>query len=638
MNRYNSLSRIIQHDQIASIEIQKEGVEGSDDHSPLPSKRARTSSLHEENPHTIFMDMIETTPDSSEEENVKSFSDERVYTNKSQSSDESIDADISNGVWKDNETNIDDSNIDADMKMGMTNDDETNKPNSCFGKCCIRSDSLFLPPTTSEEDTNNDVTQRVDINIDNDQNSNQSSDAEIREGSMHSPVAIGTPLDVVLGSEIVVTPFSHVPHGRKIELEDFFDDKKLLSTVNVTFVFDSYHEKDMAPNTFQSHTYKTFVIVTQEEELRKDTSRFWSAPVYPDTNNKDNEIVIDRNAFVYPNAKRMVYALDELNKESLSGLKSLQVFLLRMDILDLCKNKDFNKAKEVCEEDPYGLLKVNSFENRVVYLKRLSFILSKRNTKDWFWFQAKWYDEDGKAQNICLPTLVAADVYGKSPSNPVKDPCFAQYYENNERILCQIEISVSGRLRSGKKLNIDNLNVDDYIRKYVTEGYTNVIVAPRKKARCEIEGCPNVIHSRRRCISHGATKKRCEFEGCEKQVVNGGRCKSHGAKRKICEIEGCKKQVQKGGRCISHGATKKRCEFEGCEKQVQNGGRCKSHGAKVKICEIEGCPNVIHSRRRCVSHGAKVKRCEFEGCEKQVRNGVVEEATSSIVDPDGLGE
>ena len=253
---------------------------------------------------------------------------------------------MSNGVWKDDETNIDDSNIDADMK-----DDEMNKPDSCFEKCCIRSDSLFLPSTTSDEDTKNDVTQSANIDIDNDQNSNQSSDAEIREGSMHSPVAIGTLLDVVLGSEIVVTPFSHVPNGRKIELEDFFDDKKLLSTGNVTFVFDSYHEKDMAPNTFQSHTYKMFVLVTQEEQLRIDTSRFWSAPVYPDRNNKDNEIVIDRNALVYPNAKRMVYALDELNKESLSGLKSLQVFLLRMDILDLCKNEDFNKAKEVCEEE-----------------------------------------------------------------------------------------------------------------------------------------------------------------------------------------------------------------------------------------------------------------------------------------------
>ena len=173
----------------------------------------------------------------------------------------------------------------------------------------------------------------------------------------------------------------------------------------------------------------------------------------------------------------------------------------------MCKNEDFNKAKEVCD-DPYGLLKVNSFENRVVYLKRLSFILSKRNTTGWFWFQAKWYDEDGKAQNICLPTLVAADVYGKCPSNPVKDPCFAQYYENNERILCQIEISVSGRLRSGKKLNIDNLDVADYIRKYVTEGYTTVIVAPRKRERCEIQGCVNLIHKRGRCQSHGARKKR----------------------------------------------------------------------------------------------------------------------------------
>jgi len=60
--------------------------------------------------------------------------------------------------------------------------------------------------------------------------------------------------------------------------------------------------------------------------------------------------------------------------------------------------------------------------------------------------------------HICLPTLVSASVYGKAPANPIKDPCNAIYLKNGQEIHCQIEISLSGLLRSGKILDNAKIN------------------------------------------------------------------------------------------------------------------------------------------------------------------------------------
>jgi hypothetical protein len=264
--------------------------------------------------------------------------------------------------------------------------------------------------------------------------------------------------DLIDGHIIVHDANCTTKIGRKIEFNDFLFNNKLSSNFLIYQLIDNtINEVQM--DTIKRSMYKIFFVAEQDEERREDTSNAWYGPIYPDKNSNEHEIVIDSKATFFSNAKRMVFTLETLNNTSMNGLGSLQVFLVRTDLLEGCKKENKNEIIEICDETGYGVLRVSQFDNGTVYLKRQPIMYSHVDSTDWTWVRFNWI-EDKKRYGMCLPTIVSASMFGIAPANPVKDPCTVMFTRNDQWMECQIEISLSGKLRAGK---IIHKNDDDMV-------------------------------------------------------------------------------------------------------------------------------------------------------------------------------
>ena len=263
--------------------------------------------------------------------------------------------------------------------------------------------------------------------------------------------------DLVHGSNIFHDSNCTVENGRKIELNDFLCNNKLSSNFLIYQLNDNtINEVQM--DMIKRFVYKIFFVAEQDQERREDMSNAWYGPIYPDKNNNEHEIVIDSKATFFSNAKRMVFTLETLNNTSMNGLGSLQVFLIRTDLLEGCKNENKNDIVQICDENGYGVLRVSQFDNGTVHLKTQTIIYSHVDKTDWSWVHFRWMEEK-KRYGMCLPTFVSASIFGKAPANPIKDPCTAMFTRNDVRLECVIEVSLSGKLRAGKIIKNDDEKV-----------------------------------------------------------------------------------------------------------------------------------------------------------------------------------
>ena len=101
-----------------------------------------------------------------------------------------------------------------------------------------------------------------------------------------------------------------------------------------------------------------------------------------------------------------------------------------------------------------------------------------------------------------------------------------------------------------------------------------------RKPKCEIEGCPNRVQSRRRCKRHGGGSP-CKIPSCTKPRQGRGYCHMHGGEVQ-CSVDGCTKGRQKRGLCAAHGGLDE-CAVLQCKNRARIQGVCRRHFSSLSV-------------------------------------------------------
>ena len=118
------------------------------------------------------------------------------------------------------------------------------------------------------------------------------------------------------------------------------------------------------------------------------------------------------------------------------------------------------------------------------------------------------------------------------------------------------------------------------------------------KRICQVQDCPMVAQSRKRCKRHGGGP-RCKEEGCTKSSQGQARCRSHGGGKR-CQALDCMSAAQQRGVCARHGGVKL-CSVEDCPRNARGGGNCQQHGGG-KRCHAVGCSSRSRLAGLCTAH------------------------------------
>ncbi|OQR81034.1 hypothetical protein ACHHYP_16829 [Achlya hypogyna] len=123
----------------------------------------------------------------------------------------------------------------------------------------------------------------------------------------------------------------------------------------------------------------------------------------------------------------------------------------------------------------------------------------------------------------------------------------------------------------------------------------------RRKVLCCFKDCPNPALARStKCLLH-RYRERCEVEGCPNQVYARQRCVRHGGKRQ-CQRAGCCRNVRTGTFCSKHNPEiDKQCTEEGCTRQAHARQKCVRHGGG-RLCSIASCSAYARREGMCIRH------------------------------------
>ena len=121
--------------------------------------------------------------------------------------------------------------------------------------------------------------------------------------------------------------------------------------------------------------------------------------------------------------------------------------------------------------------------------------------------------------------------------------------------------------------NLSSTTIDEPSAVVGQQEHTNKSATVRKP-KCEVEGCPNISQTRRRCKRHGGGS-RCKRTGCPNASKSRGVCHAHGGGTP-CKIPGCDKGRQKRGLCAAHGGLDP-CLIHGCPNRARQHGLCRRH-------------------------------------------------------------
>ncbi|OQS04663.1 hypothetical protein THRCLA_03124 [Thraustotheca clavata] len=215
-----------------------------------------------------------------------------------------------------------------------------------------------------------------------------------------------------------------------------------------------------------------------------------------------------------------------------------------------------------------------------------------------------------------------------NPARPNSDKC--DFHRNRRRCIiegCTNQVLARQRcVRHGGKPLCSHFGCTANAR---TGGVCSRHGAALQKRVCSVDGCSRIAHRKLLCIRHGGGRQ-CNIQGCSTHARSGGcenpcrpnsdKCHFH-RNRRTCVIEGCPNQVFARQRCVRHGG-KPLCSHNGCTANARTGGVCSRHGAALqkRVCSVACCSRVAHRKFLCIRHGGG-RQCHVQDCATHARSG-----------------